>query len=203
MSSIRRLFEDLRSISVAVVHPPGEDRELLIEQLKRIGCRLQVFWPYCQEPPRGADVVFFHLSQDIPGNGLWCASATDATLIALSDYESPTTLKLLLDSSAHGVLTKPFRSSGVLSTLVLARSAQGFQQRQQAKIQKLEATIKSRRQIEKAIKVLVDHQGMDEVQAYEHMRARATSLRVTVAEVASMVVEAQEVMEKLGLGRSG
>jgi AmiR/NasT family two-component response regulator len=134
---------------------------------------------------------------------MWCASATDATLIALSDYESPTTLKLLLDSSAHGVLTKPFRSSGVLSTLVLARSAQGFQQRQQAKIQKLEATIKSRRQIEKAIKVLVDHQGMDEVQAYEHMRARATSLRVTVAEVASMVVEAQEVMEKLGLGRAG
>jgi AmiR/NasT family two-component response regulator len=44
---------------------------------------------------------------------------------------------------------------------------------------------------------------MDEVQAYEHMRARATSLRVTVAEVASMVVEAQEVMEKLGLGRAG
>jgi predicted DNA-binding transcriptional regulator AlpA len=35
------------------------------------------------------------------------------------------------------------------------------------------------------------------------MRTRATSLRVTVAEVASMVIDAQEVMEKLGLGRSG
>jgi hypothetical protein len=33
------------------------------------------------------------------------------------------------------------------------------------------------------------------------MRARATSLRVSVAEVALMVVEAHEAMEKLGLGR--
>jgi len=203
MSSIRRLYEDLRSICVAVVHPPGEDRDLLIEQLKRIGCRLQIVWPFPIEIPAGADVIFFHVSQDLPGGGIWCASSCDATLIALSDYESPTTLKLLLDTSAHGVLTKPFRSSGVLSTLVLARSAQGFQQRQQAKIKKLEETIKSRRMIEKAIKVLVDNQGMNDVQAYEHMRARATSLRITVAEVAAMAIDAQEAMEKLGLGKAG
>jgi hypothetical protein len=41
---------------------------------------------------------------------------------------------------------------------------------------------------------------MNENQAYEHMRARATSLRITVAEVAAMIIEAQEAMEKLGLG---
>ena len=40
---------------------------------------------------------------------------------------------------------------------------------------------------------------MSEAQAYEHMRSRATSLRVTVAEVANMMIEAQEAMEKLGL----
>ena len=42
---------------------------------------------------------------------------------------------------------------------------------------------------------------MTEGQAYEHMRTKATSLRVTVAEVASMLIEAQEAMEKLGLAR--
>ena len=127
----------------------------------------------------------------------------NAALVALSDYESPTTLKLLLDTHAHGVITKPFRSTGILSTLVLARSSQGFQERQQGKIAKLELTMKSRRQIEKAIRLLADHQRMTEAQAYEHMRARATSLRVTVAEVATLLIEAQEAMEKLGLGRAG
>jgi AmiR/NasT family two-component response regulator len=202
-SSLRRLYEDLRSICVAVVYPPGEDRDVVVQQLQRIGCRLKIVWPFPPEPPSEADVIFFWVSQDLEDKGLWTASAVDAALVALSDYESPTTLKLLLDTHAHGVITKPFRSTGILSTLVLARSSQSFQQRLQGKIDKLEMTMKSRRQIEKAIRMLVDHQRMTEAQAYEHMRSRATSLRVTVAEVATMLIEAQEAMEKLGLGRSG
>ena len=200
MSSLRRLYEDLRSISVAVVYPPGEERDVLIDQLKRIGCRLHVVWPFPGDPPTGADVIFFQVSQELQGSSSWSASSIDATLIALSDYESPTTLKLLLDTSAHGVITRPFRSSGILSTLVLARSAQSFQARLQSKVQKLEDTIKSRRQIEKAIRVLAESQKLSETHAYEHMRTRATKLRVTVAEVSAMIIDAHEAMEKLGLG---
>lgn len=201
-SSLRRLYEDLRSICVAVVHPPGEDRDIIVEQLQRIGCRLRIIWPLPAEPPSGADVIFFQVTQDLEANSGWNAGTVDAALVALSDYESPTTLKLLLDTQAHGVITKPFRSSGILSTLVLARSAQGFQQRLQGKIDKLESTIKSRRQIEKAIRVLVDHQQMTEEQAYVHMRERATGLRVTVAEVSAMVLETHEAMEKLGFAKA-
>jgi len=201
MSSLRRLYDDLRSICVAVVYPPGEDRDVLLDQLKRIGCRLRVIWPFPAEPPKGTDVIFFQVSQELQGSASWSASAVEATLVALSDYESPTTLKLLLDTSAHGVITRPFRSTGVLSTLVLARSSRGYQERLQSKVSKLEETIKSRRQIEKAVRLLSEAQGLQEAQAYEHMRARATALRVTVAEVALMVVDAHEAMEKLGLGR--
>jgi len=198
-SGIRRLYEDLRSISVVVVYPPGEDRDVLLEQIKRIGCRLTIVWPFPPTPPVGADVVMFQVSQELEGSSGWRATEVSSTLIALSDYESPTNLKLLLDTHAHGVITRPFRSSGILGTLVLARSAQGFQGRLQSKVRKLEETIKARRQIEKALRVLMDDQGMNEQQAYEHMRSRATSLRLTVAEVSSMIIEAQEAMEKLGL----
>lgn len=202
MSSLRRLYDDLRSICVAVVYPPGEDRDVLLDQLKRIGCRLKVIWPFPVDPPSGCDVIFFQVSQELQGSANWSASAVEATLVALSDYESPTTLKLLLDTSAHGVITRPFRSSGVLSTLVLARSSRGYQERLQNKVNKLEDTIRSRRQIEKAIRLLTETQNLSESKAYEHMRSRATALRVTVAEVAAMVVEAHEAMEKLGLGRA-
>lgn len=200
--SLRRLYEDLRSVAVAVVYPPGEDRDLLVEQLKRIGCRIHLHWPFPECPPAGADVVFFQVSQCGRNSAAWTASEVEATLIALSEYETPTTLKQLLKTNAHGVLTRPFRSAGILSTLVLARSARLFQLRQQNKIDKLESTIKSRRVIEKAIRVLMDHQHLDEREAYEHMRGRATRLRVSVAEVAAMIVDASEAMEKLGLGGS-
>lgn len=198
--SLRRLYEDLRSIAVAVVYPPGEDRELLVGQLTRIGCRLKLIWPMPETPPNGVDVIYFQVSQSLQNGSAWSASEVDATLIALSDYETPTTLKLLLKTNAHGVLTRPFRSAGILSTLVLARSSKLFQDRLENKINKLEGTIKSRRVIEKAIKVLMDHQRLNEREAYEHMRSRGTQLRVSVAEVAAMILEASEAMEKLGLG---
>lgn len=200
-TSLRRLYEDLRSICVAVIYPPGEDRDVVVQQLQRIGCRLKLIWPFPAEPPKDAQVIFFRVSQELEGNTDWSATAVNAALVALSDYESPTTLKLLLDTHAHGVITKPFRSAGIFSTLVLARSSQGFQERQQGKIEKLEATMKSRRQIEKAVRALVESQNITETQAYEHIRSKATSLRTTVAEVAVMVNEAHEAIERLGIGR--
>lgn len=201
-SSIRRLYEDLRSIRVVLIYPPGDDREILAEQFKRIGCHLSLMWPFPAVYPTGTDVILFQVSEELKGSGSWCANLEEVTLVALSDYESPTTLRLLLDSNAHGVITKPFRSSGILSTLVLARSSQSFQNRLKSKIDKLEDTIKSRRQIEKAIRVVTQGQGITEIQAYEHMRTRATKLRVTVAEIALMILEAHETMAKLGLNSS-
>ena len=97
-SGIRRLYEDLRSISVVVVYPPGEDRDVLLEQIKRIGCRLTIVWPFPPTPPVGADVVMFQVSQELEGSSGWRATEVSSTLIALSDYESPTNLKLLLDT---------------------------------------------------------------------------------------------------------
>lgn len=93
----------------------------------------------------------------------------------------------------RGMLTKPF----LRHPWQAGAASQRFQQ---GKTDMLESTIKSRRQIEKAIRVLVDYQRMTEAQACEHMRERATGLRVTVAEVAAMLLETHEAMEKLGFG---
>jgi len=77
--SLRRLYEDLRSVAVAVAYPPGEDRDLLVEQLKRIGCRIHLCWPFPDKPPAGADVVFFQVSQCGQNSSAWSASEVEAT----------------------------------------------------------------------------------------------------------------------------
>ncbi|CAG9213387.1 ANTAR domain-containing protein [Paraburkholderia tropica] len=197
----RRLFDDLRTLRVLVIHPPGDDRNVLDEQLRRIGCLVTVVWPFPSQLPSDADVVFFLVGADVRRAGNWCAADTQATLIALSDYENPTALKMLLDTQAHGVITKPYRSTGILSTLVLARAASGYQQRLQSKIGKLEDAIKARRHIERAMRILIDVHRLSENEAYEHIRSRATRLRATVGEVATMVIDAHEAMEKLGLDK--
>ncbi|MCW5221942.1 ANTAR domain-containing response regulator [Verminephrobacter aporrectodeae] len=202
-TATRRLFDDLRMLRVTVVHPPGDDRCILEAQLRRIGCPVRAIWPLPAELPGDCDVVFFLVGPELRGCASWSAADTEATLIALSDYENPTALKLLLDTQAHGVITKPYRSTGVLNTLVLARACSGYQQRLQNKIGKLEEALKARRTIEKAIRILMQAQGLSDNEAYEHMRSRATSLRIAVGEVATMVIHAHETMDKLGLGKSG
>ena len=106
---------------------------------------------------------------------------------------------MLINTNAHGVIVRPFRSSGILSTLVLARSEKNFQLRQEKKIRKLEGTIKSRRQIEKAIRIVAERRDLNDTEAYEHLRRQATKLRISVAEVAIMLIDATDAMEKTGL----
>jgi len=196
---IRRLMEDLRGARVLVVHPRDAEGDALIDQLKRIGCNVRGLWPPPSEIPRDVDTVF-HLVEaaETPD---FTASATDdgPTFVAIIDYENPTVLKRLLDSNAHGVVNKPIRPFGILSSLVLARSAHGYARRLQGKVQKLEETLKARRDVDKAVKILVTLKKIGETEAYELIRQQATQKRLSMAQIAATIIGAQEVLGGLGL----
>ena len=196
---IRRLMEDLRGARVLVVHPRDAEGDALIDQLKRIGCNVRGLWPPPAEIPRDVDTVF-HLVEaaETPD---FMASATDdgPTFVAIIDYENPTVLKRLLDSNAHGVVNKPIRPFGILSSLVLARSAHGYARRLQGKVQKLEETLKARRDVDKAVKILVTLKKIGETEAYELIRQQATQKRLSMAQIAATIIGAQDVLGGLGL----
>ena len=196
---IRRLMEDLRGARVLVVHPRDAEGDALIDQLKRIGCNVRGLWPPPPEIPRDVDTVF-HLVETAETPD-FTASATDdgPTFVAIIDYENPTVLKRLLDSNAHGVVNKPIRSFGILSSLVLARSAHGYARRLQGKVQKLEETLKARRDVDKAVKILVTLKKIGETEAYELIRQQATQKRLSMAQIATTIIGAQEVLGGLGL----
>jgi two-component system, response regulator PdtaR len=200
---IRRLMEDLRGARVLVVHPRDAEGDALIDQLKRIGCNVRGLWPPPAEIPRDVDTVF-HLVEaaETPD---FTASATDdgPTFVAIIDYENPTVLKRLLDSNAHGVVNKPIRSFGILSSLVLARSAHGYARRLQGKVQKLEETLKARRDVDKAVKILVTLKKIGETEAYELIRQQATQKQLSMAQIAATIIGAQEVLGGLGLMDGG
>lgn len=202
-SGARRLLDDLRTLRVVIIHPRGEDRSIVEEQLRRIGCKVRTVWPFPSQLPVDVDVIFFQIGPEFRSAGNWCSADTEATLIALSDYENPTALKMLVDSSAHGVIAKPYRSAGILSTLVLAHASSGYHHRLQHKICKLEDSIRGRRHIEKAVRILMDAHRLSEGDAYEHIRSRATNLRVTIGEIATMVIDTHEAMERLAFGKIG
>ena len=196
---VRRLIEDLRGARVLVIHPRDAESEALIDQLRRIGCNVKGVWPPPLTIPHDIDTVFqlVETSEDT----VFPTSSNDhpLTLVAIVDYENPTILKRLLDSNAHGVVNKPIRSFGILSSLVLARSLRGYTRRLEGKVQKLEETLKARRDVDKAVKILVGLKKVSEFEAYELIRQQATQRRVAMADIAVSIINAQETLGGFGV----
>jgi hypothetical protein len=63
-TGIRKLFDELRGIEAVVIHPLGPDCNVLVDQLKRIGCKVRAIWPCPPSMPPETSVVFRFISAD-------------------------------------------------------------------------------------------------------------------------------------------
>ncbi len=195
----RGLIDQLRTTRVLVVHPTDPDGEVLVRQLRRIGCQVRSVWPPPSKLPDELDAVFLLVeragSEALP----WRAADSDPPLIAVVEYENPTLLRGLLDSGAHGVVNKPIRATGLLSALVLACALGAYDRRMQTKIRKLEDQLRTRRDVERATRLLMQLKGLSEAEAYELMRSQATRSRLSLGEVAARLLGASDVLGGMGL----
>jgi len=202
-SGERALIDQLRSTRVLVAHPPDADGDVLVRQLRRIGCQVRNAWPPPSRLPEDLDAVFLLVERAGSDVLPWRSGEADPPLIAIVDYENPTLLKGLLDSGALAVLNKPIRATGLLSTLVLARALSAYDRRMQAKIRKLEEQLRTRREVERATRMLMQLKGISEAEAYELMRSQATRSRLSLGDVALHVLGASDVLGGMGLLAKG
>ncbi|MBC7285703.1 ANTAR domain-containing protein [Hoeflea sp.] len=197
----RRIMDDLRRARVLVIHPRDEDGTVLIEHLKRLGCEVRTVWPLPASLPDGIDTIFISVEDTSSDQIAHLLQGHDPAIIAVVTYESPTSLKAIFDLNAHGVMSKPLRPLGILTQFTLARYRHGYETRLTGKVRKLEETLKGRRLVDRAIRLLIDVQGMNEDAAYRLVRDQATTERVTMTSIAEDIVAAHETMIRLGLNR--
>ena len=188
-------IRDLRDTRVLVIHSADEEIEELLRHLRRIGCQTRLAWPAPAALPADADVVFFAVCAGAGPVLSQCQASTEPALIAIVDYENPTALKSLLDSNAHCFISKPIRPSGILSSLVMARAVRGYQGRLLSKVAKLEETLRSRREIERATRILMELKGLSEDRAYQLLRQQATAQRLAMGVVARSIITAHRVFD--------
>jgi AmiR/NasT family two-component response regulator len=195
----RRILDDLRRARVLVIHPRDEDGRALTDHLRRLGCDVAFAWPPPSTLPPEIDTLFVHIDDGAVAHLLPSIEETAPALIAIVTYESPTSLKAIVDFNAHGVISKPLRPLGVLTQFALARHRHGYEGRLASKIRKLEDTMKGRRTVEKATRLLSGLNKIDEDAAYRLLRDRATAKRLTITSVADSIIAAHEAMSGLGL----
>lgn len=191
------ILRQLRGLRVLVVHEADGERDNLVQHLNRIGCQVKAVWPAPETLTASVDVVFFAISHAVRERFAklrrsWAADAP--TLVALVDYEDPSSLQLVLESGAVACIGKPIRPFGLLANLVIARSLWEQQRDTAAKVEKLEARLTGIRNVNKAKAILMRSQGIGEEEAYASIRAQAMSKRISMEEIALAIINANELL---------
>jgi AmiR/NasT family two-component response regulator len=188
-------LKELRTLKVAVVHPDDTDGRQLTQQLQRIGCRVQAFWPPVQSIPKDVDVAFVAVRPDILNLNMEWARGEDApTIIAIVNYENPTIVEVVLGLGAKAVLPSPVRTFGLLSALVVARETHKENRSLSRRLRKVEAKLLGVRHIADAKVILMKTHNVTETEAYDLIRDQAMSKRTTMEEVAMAIVDAHELL---------
>ncbi len=189
------LLKDLRILRIAVFHPDDADGRQLSQQLQRIGCQVQAFWPPLPALPDGIDVIFLAVRPEtIDAEFEWLKGEDVPAVIAVVTYENPTIVETVLHIGAQAVLPSPIRSFGLLSALVVARCVHRDLKSQARRLRKLEAKVIGVRQITEAKSILVRTRQITDGAAYDLIRNQAMSKRVTTEEIAAAIVNANEIM---------
>ncbi|SDR59818.1 Two-component response regulator, AmiR/NasT family, consists of REC and RNA-binding antiterminator (ANTAR) domains [Rhizobiales bacterium GAS113] len=188
------LLRTLRETQVLVCHPQDADGDELVRHLRRIGCPVPHVWPPPRPIPSDIDVVF--LLFDRSRKPAVEEGHPGFALVAVIDYEDPSMLDVLIDADVRGVVTKPVRPFGILSTLITARVAHKYEARLHQKVAKLEETLRSRRDIEKSVRILMAAQAISEDAAYQMIRREAMQKRQSMAVIASSIIAANSVFER-------
>ena len=195
MSGTSRLLRNLRSLRVVVFHPSDQDGEEIIRQLQRIGCQVKAFWPPLEKLPDDADLVFLAVRPEAIGQDFaWLKGEETPPLIAVVNYENPTVVEAVIKVDAHGVLASPVKSFGLLTSMVIARQLAAKEREQAKQIERLEQRLAGIRRLTKAKAILMQTRGISEDQAYEIIRDQAMSKRVTTEEIATAIINANEIL---------
>ncbi len=188
-------LKELRQLRIAVLHPDDADGRQLTQQLQRIGCQVQAFWPPVPTLPEGTDVVFLAVHPEVTNLAFdWAHTENAPTCIAVVNYENPTIVETVLRLGAKAVLPAPVRSFGLLSVLVIARTLNNDIQIHLRRIRKLEAKLVGARRIAEAKAILMRTRSVTENQAYELIRDQAMAKRVTTEDIAAAIINANEIL---------
>ena len=197
-----QILRDLRGLRVLVVHPPDNERVRLVEHLRRIGCMVETQWPvpetWSGSSAGNSDVMLLAVEHDVRADIQRLLKSTDGprpTLIAVVGYEDPSTLQLVLEAGAVAVIERPIRPFGLLTNLTIARSIWLEKRETEKRIRKLERKLSGLQRIQKAKSILMDGQGLSEVEAYESIRRQAMAKRLSMDDMAAAIIHANELLQ--------
>jgi AmiR/NasT family two-component response regulator len=191
------VIDSLRDLTVAILCRRGSTGDELTQQVNRIGCPVESYWPVPETLPDKVNLLFAEVndeSQSELHSMLQRPRKVPLTLIAVISYENPSVLSAMQKIGAHAVVTKPLRAAGVLSAMVMARHQWAQQCRFSQSLEKLRNRLESLQKVNDAKFILMRHRNIDDKEAYLIIRKQAMSKRTTTIEIAQSIINADGIL---------
>jgi AmiR/NasT family two-component response regulator len=184
-------LQDIRSLRIAVLHAPDQDREELLGHLKRIGCKVDVCWPHLDVALDGIDLVIMSVSPQTAACHLgWLGEEGAPPIIPVVTYENPVIIEAVMQLNAFSVIPSPVRSFGVLTAIAVTLSQHKKQKTLQKYIKRIEEKAAKQRKIELAKAILMKARQLSEEDAYRVLQSQARVSRSHIEVVADEIVRA-------------
>jgi AmiR/NasT family two-component response regulator len=190
----KSVVQELADLAVVVVAPDDEQTAFLIREMQRLRIRARTVWPMPESLPGDADIVFCEYAPDLARRLPWIPGDARAALVVILPLNDPINPDALANATPDAVLSRPFSSNAVLSSLIVARSQFRYEQRLRSKIERLDENLRSMRTVERAKAILMETRRMPENEAYSFIRRQAMDRRVSASAVAAAIVDSFELL---------
>ncbi|MGH9069912.1 MAG: ANTAR domain-containing response regulator [Acidimicrobiales bacterium] len=143
------------------------------------------------------DVIILDLM--MPGvSGLEAArqvtAARSVPIVAVTAYDDPGLVEQAAECGVAAYLVKPVTPSQVGSALLLAVSRHAELEAMRAEVDRLTDALETRKLVERAKGILMEHNRLSEAEAFTRIQRRARDNNQRMAEVAREIIAARELL---------
>ena len=189
-----RLQLRLDGLNALVLHPEDADAATMLRELRRAGINARLVWPPPDRLPPNADMLLCILDANVRALLRVNGSVSLPPIVGIVECRAPDTAAAIHDSTASALLFKPIVREQVALSAFAAREVHQYQTRLLRRIDKLDETLRSIREVERAKVLLMKSRQIDEHEAYHFMRRRAMEKRIPISRVASTIIDASEIL---------
>jgi AmiR/NasT family two-component response regulator len=187
-------LQEIRSLRIAVVHQPDQDRNELLEHLKRIGCKVQAYWPNLEVELDAIDLVIMSVTpQTAAYHHAWLGGKNAPPIIPVVTYENPVVIEAVMQLNAFSVIPSPVRSFGVLTAIAVTIAQHKKHKSLQAFIQRAEQKAARHRTIELAKSIIMKTRQLSDDEAYRVLCLQARDNHALIETVADEIVKSGSI----------
>lgn len=179
----------IAGLRVTVCCEPDASFDGWMRELRRARLEVTHIWPPPGRLSPGMDILISDYFPEIDDLVPWHPGDAKAAFIILLPQNSQYDDDIVVSATPHGLLQRPFPDRLIRVAAMVAWSQFRYEKRLRERVSRLDENLRAIRDVERAKLIIMAEKNLDEDAAYRHLRQLAMQRQLTVAALASAIVQ--------------